>query len=191
MSTTSATVETLTAEVRVLMVGNRQVTLSVYRQLDTVLSGEIDPFGRVRDSKDEGALNVVGRALPSRRRAAPAIGSLVRAAIGQRFGARTTPPAGWLERSSGLRETDGPTSYRFQAVIAESHGGDIADAIRWDMYGAYVDRPGPDWQVTFSSPEMRERCLAIAQADLVANAAERARYDEWADLPLIVLAGLR
>lgn len=50
-----ATVEVLTAEVRTLMVGSRQVTLSVYRQLDevdifeTVLSdATFVPFGRVR-----------------------------------------------------------------------------------------------------------------------------------------------
>ena len=33
---TTATVETLTAEVRVLAVGNRQITLSVAKQLDFV-----------------------------------------------------------------------------------------------------------------------------------------------------------
>jgi hypothetical protein len=33
---TTATVETLTAQVRVLQVGNRQITLSIYKQLDTV-----------------------------------------------------------------------------------------------------------------------------------------------------------
>lgn len=52
----SATVETLTAEVLVLMVGNRQVTLSVYRQLDSVpkTASEIEhfeAFGRVRTGK--------------------------------------------------------------------------------------------------------------------------------------------
>lgn len=48
----TATVEALTAEVRVLMVGNRQVTLSVFRQLDEVIADnesveEFEPFGRV------------------------------------------------------------------------------------------------------------------------------------------------
>lgn len=52
MTSSTATVETLAAEVRVLMVGNRQVTLSVYRQLDIVLPEMIEPFGRVNDSKD-------------------------------------------------------------------------------------------------------------------------------------------
>jgi len=51
--TSKATIETLTAEVRVLMVGNRQITLSVYRQLDMIGSDAIRPFGRVRTSKSE------------------------------------------------------------------------------------------------------------------------------------------
>lgn len=53
MSTDTATVETLTAEVRVLMVGNRQITLSVARQLDVIdiyssLVEEFKPLGRVK-----------------------------------------------------------------------------------------------------------------------------------------------
>jgi len=48
MSQHEATVEVLTAEVRVLMVGSRQITLSVVRQLDKADPGEIKPFGRIR-----------------------------------------------------------------------------------------------------------------------------------------------
>lgn len=43
----SARVDVLTAEVRVLMVGSRQVTLSVYNQLDRVALVAMTPFGRV------------------------------------------------------------------------------------------------------------------------------------------------
>jgi hypothetical protein len=46
--TTTALVETLTAEVRVLMVGRRQVTLSVAKQLDLVPLAELTIFGRVK-----------------------------------------------------------------------------------------------------------------------------------------------
>lgn len=53
----SATVDVLTAEVRVLMVGSRQVTLSVYKQLDTVHYDDLVPFGRVND----GNLRYYGR----------------------------------------------------------------------------------------------------------------------------------
>lgn len=62
MGTQLAEVQTLTAEVRVLMVGNRQVTLSVFRQLDTVHPKDIEPFGRVRDpSAHQDWIGVVGR----------------------------------------------------------------------------------------------------------------------------------
>lgn len=52
----TATVETLTAEVRVLMVGSRQVTLSVFKQLDEVELESDDgdhfqPWGRVRSGE--------------------------------------------------------------------------------------------------------------------------------------------
>lgn len=47
MASNTATVETLTAEVRVLMVGSRQVTMSVYNQLDTAEYEDAELFGRV------------------------------------------------------------------------------------------------------------------------------------------------
>lgn len=61
-TTTSATVETVTAEVRVLMVGSRQVTMSVYNQLDRVDPGDVEPFGRVapRDANQQ-RIYIVGR----------------------------------------------------------------------------------------------------------------------------------
>lgn len=51
MAAESAQVETLTAEVRTLMVGRRQITLSVYRQLDIAFEDYVEPFGRVNDPK--------------------------------------------------------------------------------------------------------------------------------------------
>ena len=47
----AAKVETLAAAVRVLMVGSRQVTMSVYDQLDEVNQDEIVTFGRVRSKR--------------------------------------------------------------------------------------------------------------------------------------------
>ena len=62
MTTTAARVEVLTAEVRVLMVGSRQVTLSVYSQLDGVAFNAIEPFGRVRPRDTSSReIRVVGR----------------------------------------------------------------------------------------------------------------------------------
>ena len=75
MGAQAAVVEVLTAEVHVLMVGNRQVTLSVFRQLDWVDNDAIEPFGRVRDprSKTRHYVAVVGRRLDG--------GSLVRSGV--------------------------------------------------------------------------------------------------------------
>ena len=56
--TTKAEVETLTAEVKTLVVGNRQITLSVARQLDEVHYEEMEPFGRVR--VDKGIVSLIG-----------------------------------------------------------------------------------------------------------------------------------
>ncbi len=79
MTTTTARVEVLTAEVRVLVVGSRQITLSVFRQLDRVDSALIEPFGRVRDKPaDPGSdrVVIVGRS------ARPAdYGALVRSSL--------------------------------------------------------------------------------------------------------------
>lgn len=54
----TATVETLTAEVRVLMVGNRQITAGVANQLDSVTWWDLKPFGRYRQS--DGTLRIIG-----------------------------------------------------------------------------------------------------------------------------------
>lgn len=57
----TATVETLTAEVRVLMVGNRQMTMSVAKQLDWCDLEELQPFGRVHINRDQVDTLVIGR----------------------------------------------------------------------------------------------------------------------------------
>lgn len=78
MSAHTATVEVLTAEVRVLMVGSRQITLSVFKQLDEVDEHEIEPMGRVNANKETGVVEVVGR---YRVVGLSRSGSLVRSAI--------------------------------------------------------------------------------------------------------------
>ena len=61
MAGQTATVEVLTAEVRVLMVGSRQVTMGVYRQLDWAEAGDLEPFGRVAAEREPGdSIHVVG-----------------------------------------------------------------------------------------------------------------------------------
>ncbi|NUQ98329.1 MAG: hypothetical protein HOY79_17855 [Streptomyces sp.] len=58
-----ASVQVLTAEVRTLVIGSRQVTMSVYNQLDDVLPSSIEPFGRVNPKVTNSYLffYVVGR----------------------------------------------------------------------------------------------------------------------------------
>lgn len=56
----AATVEMLTAEVRVLMVGSRQITLSVFRQLDWVPQAKCEVMGRINDG-DADAHLLIGR----------------------------------------------------------------------------------------------------------------------------------
>lgn len=57
----TGTVETLTAEVRTLVIGNRQVTLSVLGQLDIVHPCAIEPLGRVRPRNSDGEIHTIGR----------------------------------------------------------------------------------------------------------------------------------
>jgi len=61
-SANEPTVEVLTAEIRVLQVGSKPVTLSAARQLDSVDAAKIKPFGRVRiDPKPaNGLIEVIG-----------------------------------------------------------------------------------------------------------------------------------
>ena len=61
MGTNTATIETLTAEVRVLMVGSRQVTLSVARQLDRVRLADMEPFGRIKLDRDDDRHCLIGK----------------------------------------------------------------------------------------------------------------------------------
>ena len=49
--TESASVEVLSAEIRVLQVGSGQMTRSMHRQLDEASFERFEPFGRVKDNK--------------------------------------------------------------------------------------------------------------------------------------------
>lgn len=88
MTTLSAQVNILTAEVRTLVVGTRQVTLSVYKQLDYVPPWRIAPMGRVRAGRhDPDRVEVVGTDLKD--------GCLVRGAIKSVHGQWYDAPKGW------------------------------------------------------------------------------------------------
>jgi hypothetical protein len=146
MSVRSATVEALTAEVRVLMVGSRQITLSVVRQLDKVAPELIEPFGRVRAARQP-ALNEI-----------EVVGSLQDGIL-----AYSTTTAyshlcysrydSWCEEHQSIGEMEMET---LNARSRYALPGDLWEQHHWYSY---------------------------------TDSAEL--WEKWAELPLIVLAGLR
>lgn len=101
-----AKINVLTAEVRTLVVGKRQVTLSVYRQLDSVPPHQIEPFGRVRDQPLYNQVQVVGRSSIS--------GALVRANIHQTSEEQATRR---MEETGNSRYLDWPAIYETWSAL--------------------------------------------------------------------------
>ncbi len=100
MTENSATVEVLTAEVRQLMIGKRQVTLSIFRQLDDVDPDCCQPFGRVHDSNAPTRRGSRGTSLPTVHVVGRSTdtGALVRA-----HRAEPEHPAPWMKQGLGPR----------------------------------------------------------------------------------------
>jgi hypothetical protein len=207
MTTDTATVETLTAEVRVLMVGKRQVTLSVYRQLDKVPFADTEPFGRVQESKDRDAATVatVGR---------DATGNLV---------------ASIVRRPSWFSGDDAPDSFNHwlyhtrpnvdRGQWVEVRRDDDGHRLMWRVRPAPSDCPTdakPEWRRGLGEDEFavqkwlhaeyeyRSRAghycdlsalevdwRADAQAEFTDLLTQQQKFDQAKALPLIVLAGLR
>lgn len=95
-----ATVEVLSAEVRVLQIERRQVTLTLYRQLDGVDPDAIEPFGRISDPQDDAKYDEYANCGPF--------------VIGR---------ARWDDPGRGIRAGD---LVRAQAAFAEACGVDVA-----------------------------------------------------------------
>lgn len=161
----TATVETLTAEVRVLMVGSRQVTLSVARQLDEVDLVDVEPFGRVNIS-DTGTF-VVGRHKQT--------GALVRAKVsvwqGQPF---VAPTAGRVTVSPAIRPADGGV---YRLMFRQR---------RFDVSKEHVVLGVCDDAWEAADGVLTEIEAQISEHDRVVAMHKAAQA-----LPLIVLAGLR
>lgn len=89
-----AHVRTLTAEVRTLVIGSRQVTMSVYNQLDDVPPTRIEPFGRVNPKHPNARqfFYVVGRHTTT--------GALVRSHIPQ--DPESLNDEGWVPKDPGV-----------------------------------------------------------------------------------------
>lgn len=172
--TDTATVETLTAEVRVLMVGNRQITLSVARQLDTVKLSDLEPFGRVRLDKDRENY-VIGRSKET--------GALVVA----KYQPRTTAPLicdldGKITVCRGVAPRADKAyclTFRNRAIIVDY------DTVNRCEFDDHWDRnKGCEGWLTNGLDDQ-------IQAEIDESDECNAPHEAAAALPLIVLAGLR
>jgi len=107
----TATVQTLTAEVRVLMVGSRQITMSVFKQLDHRPIEEIELFGRVSVPNDYGIVRVVGRSTLD--------GTLVRSHVDNPYGGLIGNQGNWDKaKALPLIVLAGPVLMIFSAVFS-------------------------------------------------------------------------
>lgn len=204
----SATVETLTAEVRVLMVGSRQVTLSVYNQLDWVPSSEIEPLGRV-NPKDalHGWAYIVGRNNDG--------GALVRATVpitprAVAGGREAYQPAvlDWFPRFAPIW-TIGPGLVGLESAKALAEYAGAAAMIANRLATGAVERVLLLWAAASAYAEAakfhQKACRGCAGSECQEMRPwmthmlklDRDLYEElipasdWVELPLIVLAGLR
>lgn len=176
----NARVQVLAAEVRTLMVGSRQVTLSVYGQLDTVSADDIEPFGRVRPKDMQlDYIYLIGK----HRRT----GVLVRSVVpgGPHSIAREFD---WREYSDEIED------FRRTAVSLE---GEIAGHRKFedDCHQKLPD----NHRCLLEVIQAKEAELRAARDEMASlqreydeiTAPAVARAAQLAALPLIVLAGLR
>lgn len=184
MAEQTATVEVLTAEVRVLMVGSRQVTLSVAAQLDKVSYDQIEPFGRVRTKHGE---ELIGRSMDG--------GTLVRAEMPARvfdvpYVNELTEKItvcdrllskGWLRLTFGKRSIN--------VSLEDAKGCNIPEHSPYYFAPRNQDGTKPEeqrcahWLANGMDDEI--------EADIAAHDEAKARSDWYWSLPLIVLAGLK
>lgn len=188
----TAHVETLTAEVRVLMVGNRQITLSVARQLDVLPLEVVEPFGRVElGTVSRGYYKMDGPWVIGRDRGN---GALVVAEFIVGMASETF---------LGPGDLDGPLIVCDRTLRGSSTGyvdltwrGHTLRADRRVLQGcgmhphssAYgpagpTGPPCPSW-----NPNGQDDAIA---EEVAAQDREAAQHRRAASLPLIVLAGLR
>jgi hypothetical protein len=179
--TATATVETLTAEVRTLVVGSRQVTMSVYSQLDFVEPDEIEAWGRVRPRDGlAGWIYLVGRRIQG--------GDLVRSgapaseqAIGNSLNwhRQRTQAEGYERKADAAAQSAEYREERAEAMFVDHETGQLAK--------------GAD----ATSALRKEEAMNLAQAQALRQEYHwkavplRERATELEKLPLIVLAGLR
>jgi hypothetical protein len=168
-----ARVEVLRAEVRVLMVGSRQVTLSVARQLDAVEPRQIKPFGRVRIDKDP-----TDQAIQRIEVVGSADGGLARSATSRQLFRCSRKHMGSEQQCAEYKRLR-------QADDAERQ----AQEARARQAGVTPPTPLPG-----SLPNSSSASRALyehAEHDWWGYTDGEALYKAWEKLPLIVLAGLK
>jgi hypothetical protein len=166
-----ATVEVLTAQVRTLMVGSRQVTLSVYKQLDRVQPHEITPFGRVNVGSVGDIVETVGMDHG---------GALVASRLHRVSTRYCTPDLGELIVAQGM---DKKWLTNLQIVV---------DGVARRVSGkdaAFTWASPQKWD--FRDVDAQDYAEAVVRTEVAAATAQAVRWREWTQMPLIVLAGLR
>ena len=182
----AATVETLTAEVRVLMVGSRQITLSVARQLDWIPLEDLTVFGRVKLGGG-GDISAIGRG-PT--------GDLCLARVQQLWGVRRV----FIDEEDldgrkvrvcrSAVNHEGYANVRFGGTPIELQRGtyETCDVPKHRFYSSYtVTAAGAPSCGRWDSGDCREAIEAAIARDMEYVALHKAA----AEAPLIVLAGLR
>jgi hypothetical protein len=167
----AATVEVLMAEVRVLQVGRRQVTLSVVRQLDWADPADVEPFGRVR----------TGDKPPGRVQATGGGGfSLV----------KSVDPVEVIGSAAGVLVR----SVSWRTVLTCTSGGTAAcpeiRAINAEL-DRYKVRGQPPPHMTPEYEQVLARFAGHGVHDWIRYDPDQQTYETWESLSLIVLAGLR
>lgn len=177
--THTATVEALTATVTVMKVGSRQVTMSVFNQLDWVEPEEITVFGRVCPRTQDGywpMIHVVG-----------------------------ADPDGALVRSRSRATLDGVTTLLLDQLPNVEYSATEYPCGRSKAYGELRHCPCQECTGVPADHLVRKyRALKVdgihpggvsSLVEWEEEWAERldtkARIAAWTPLPLIVLAGLR
>ena len=171
-----ATVTTLTAEVKTLMIGSRQVTLSIWHQLDRVHPDKITTFGRVSPPGNaEAVVWVVG----SHRET----GALVRSSypLGRqgRLDYIASQP-GWQRTNTSDNHAVSPEIQEERTRIFDKYRG------RYQIKDE-KEKDAAEQEYRKAADELRAKAAAQhfqLEEELKAKAAE------WQELPLIVLAGL-
>lgn len=167
--TATATVEVLTAEVRVLMVGSRQITLSVSRQLDRVPWRRCNPFGRIRDNNDYHDKWIIGVDTET--------GALVRSILNSRPKWTSDDDNRMKERYRKLSDLE-DTIKHYHGFLEQGHGN----------YAEHIEAKKEEISRLKYVISEEEGFKAIIPDLQAAHDADLATFNA---LPLIVLAGLK